>query len=96
MIVPRRVLVVAGALTAVAAVLGLAAGQNGQVTETQVIDAGAAIYTAETGGKRTDCVGLPGRGEVWIEVRCGDAGAIITYLFDERGRRLRLQEEPRT
>ena len=30
-------------------------------------------------------------GEVWIEVRCGDAGAIITYLFDERGRRLRPQ-----
>ena len=94
--VPRRVLVVIGTLAVVAAVLGLAAGQNGQVTETQVIDAGAALYAAETGGKRMDCVGLPGRGEVWIEVRCGDVGAIITYLFDERGRRLRPQEEPRT
>ena len=96
MSVPRRVLVVIGALVTVAAGLGLAAGRNAEVTETQVIDAGAAIYTAETGGKRTDCVGLPGRGEAWIEVRCGDAGAIITYLFDERGRRLRPKEEPRT
>ena len=96
MILPRRVLIVIGTLAVVAAVLGLAAGQNVRVTETQVIDAGAAIYTTETGGTRKDCVGLPGHGEVWIEVRCGDAGAIITYLFDERGRRLRPQEEPRT
>ncbi len=96
MSVPRRVLVVIGALVTVAAGLGFAAGRNAEVTETQVINAGAALYVAETGRARTECLGLPGSGAVWIEVRCGDGEAVNTYLFDERGRRLRPPEEPRT
>ncbi len=93
---PRQVLVVIAGLAAGAAALGLLAGSNAQVTEAEVINAGAAIYVAETGRERTECIGLPGAGHVWIEVRCGDADAMNTYLFDVRGRRLRAQMEPKT
>jgi hypothetical protein len=55
------------------------------VTETDVIDAGAALYEAETGGARTECVGVPGQRRVWIIVRCGENEGVRTYLFDRDG-----------
>ena len=91
----RRVIIVTGALCLVAAVLGLAAGQRGMPSETQVIEAGAAIYVSETSGLATDCVGLPGEGDVWISVICGDGEDRRTYLFDRRGGRIASAEEPK-
>lgn len=96
MTLPRGVRVVMGVLAAVAAVLGVVAGSNATITETDVINAGAALYVAETGAAVTDCVGLPGDGIVWITVRCGDEAGMRAYLFDDRGNRLTPPEEPRT
>ena len=96
MTLPRSVLVVIACLALIAGALGLLAGTNAGVTETDVINAGAALYVAETGGAVTDCVGLPGSGSVWIEVRCGDETAARAYLFDDQGTRLSPSEEPRT
>ena len=92
---PPRVLGIISVLAVVAGVLGLVAGSNAGVTETDVINAGAALYVDETGGSVTDCVGLPGAGDVWIEVRCGDETGMHAYLFDERGHRLTPPKEPR-
>ena len=96
MTLPRSVLLVIAGLVVVAAGLGVVAGSNSVVTETDVINAGAALYVNETGGVVTECVGVPGRGSVWIEVRCGDEADMRAYLFDEKGNRLTPPEEPRT
>ena len=93
--VPKTVFVVCAALALLAGGLGFIAGVKAGVTETEVISAGAALWNSETGGAVTACVGVPGGGEVWIEVRCTDAGDSRTYLFDERGRRLAPSKEPR-
>lgn len=85
---PRPVLATVAALCVVAAGAGFLAGANAGVTETDVINTGAALYEGETGGSRLDCLGVPGTGAVWIEVRCGDGADIRTYLFDEKGMRL--------
>lgn len=92
---PRAVLMVTLALCAVAAGLGVFLGTRPLVTETQVIEAGAAMYVKETGGTARDCIGVPGNGQVWIEVRCGESSELRTYLFD-RGGRLIVPEEVRT
>lgn len=93
--VPRRVVRLTGWLCLCAAAVGLWLGARPGITETQVIEAGAALYVAETGGSRTDCVGVPGEGAVWIVVRCGESGELRTYLFD-RGGTLIVPEEVRT
>ena len=69
---------------------------NSGISETQVINAGASVWVAETGGALTDCVGLPGDAGVWIEVRCSDGAQDRTYLFDKRGTRLAPAQEPQT
>ncbi len=91
----RSVLLVIGGLAVVAAGLGGLAGARSGVSETQVIDAAAKLWAAETGGVLTSCVGVPGSGAVWIEVRCDDGAVSRTYLFDERGKRLAPSKEPR-
>ncbi len=93
---PRSVLLVVGGLVAVAAGLGGLAGARSGVIETQVIDDAAELWAAETSGALTSCVGVPGSGEVWIEVRCDDGAVSRTYLFDEWGKRLAPSKEPRS
>lgn len=93
--VPRRVVRLTGWLCLFAAAVGLWLGARPDITETQAIEAGAALYVAETGGSRTNCVGVPGEGPVWIVVRCGESGVVRTYLFD-RGGTLIVPEEART
>ena len=93
---PRRVLGVMAVLALGAGALGVAFGVNATVTESDIINAGAALFVSETGGNLTECLGIPGQGEVWIEVRCGDGDGFRAYFFDERGNRLSQPEEPRT
>lgn len=71
----RSVVLVAGGLCLVALVAGLrlGAGQAG-LSETQVINAYAARYVAETNGALTDCAAVPGQGSVWMVIRCGTPG----------------------
>ena len=92
---PTSVIVVMFGLAGVAGLLGFLSGSNSLLTESDVINAGAALWVSETGGQVTDCVGLPGGGEVWIEVRCRDGSDTRTYLFDERGGRVSPSEERR-
>ena len=94
--VPGRVILATASLAAVAGGLGLIAGLRGLPTETALINAAADDYTRSTSRPRTDCVGIPGIAEVWIEVRCGDGSALRSYLFDRRGNRLVAGEEPTT
>ena len=91
-----RVILVIVSLSVVAGGLGLSLGLRPPVSESQVIEAGVAIYVAETGGSGSDCVGVPGRDAVWIEVRCGETGALETYLFDRDGALMPQPEEPST
>lgn len=72
-----------GALALGAGVLGFIAGKNWQERdESAVIPAVAALYVAETGHTASDCVGVPGQGDVWVRVTCG----ALVYLVDHRGR----------
>lgn len=93
---PGRVVSVVVLLCIAAGGLGLYLGTRPPLTETQVIEAGAAIYAAETGGSEADCVGIPAEGAAWIEVRCGDAGEGHTYVFDRSGALIGPQAEPKT
>lgn len=90
---PGRVVLVIVSLCVLAGGLGLYLGSRPPLTETQVIEAGAALYVEETGGSATDCAAVPGRDGVWIEVRCGETGALRTYLFDRSGVLIRRGEE---
>lgn len=93
---PRRVLFVVLILALAAGGLGLVAGYNSPVSETDVINAGAVRYVRETGGDAIDCVGLPGEGRIWIEVRCGDGDRFRAYLFNDQGELVSTPKEPRT
>ncbi|MEQ9041237.1 MAG: hypothetical protein RIE24_23145 [Silicimonas sp.] len=93
---PRPPILAMLALSGAAAVLGLALGLRPELSETQVIEAGAAIYAEETGGSRSECIGVPASGEGWIAVRCGDAGDIRTYVFDRSGALIGPRREPTT
>lgn len=91
---PGRDVLVIVSLCILAGGLGLFLGARPSLTETRVIEAGAAIYAEETGRSVTECVGVPGREPVWIEVRCGASEGVRTYLFD-RGGALIVSEEVR-
>jgi len=78
-----------------------------RITETTVIDFYAERYlddhARELGGAAalTDCVGVPGQANVWIEVRCSPASGAPDFIYgaDRRGRMLyagRAGEEPQT
>lgn len=72
-----------GVLTLVAGLLMFRQGWlAAHMTETDVINHYAARYVAEHGGDLRDCVAVPGRAAVWIEVRCGK----VIYPVDRAGR----------
>ena len=76
-----------GALVVVTAVVAFAAGwQVRGITETEVIERMAARHVAG-GGRAADCVAVPGKGRVWIEVRCG----AVVYHAGRSGRLLRVE-----
>ncbi|NNF73342.1 MAG: hypothetical protein HKN02_14260 [Rhodobacteraceae bacterium] len=83
----RPVVLSAGVLALLAAVLGVMMGtRQAALSETEVINAYAARYVAETGGVPTDCAAVPGRGEVWLIIRGGGAGLSgRVFEVDTRG-----------
>lgn len=90
------------ALVSVALALGVWLGVGARLpTETEIIEAAAARYVAETGGARTDCAArpadLPG---VRLVVICGTSGgADWVEAIDDRGDPVDLdtqQEGPTT
>lgn len=68
-----------------AAAFGLWLGGQNLPSEADVIEAGAVLYVAETGGAATECVGVPGTGLVWIAVRCGREPDALVYQFSREG-----------
>ena len=80
-------------LCLVALGLGLFLGNRALPTETDVINAGAALYVEDTGRPREECVGLASE-TAWIEVRCGDGSVTKTYVFNRRGGRVTPSKEP--
>jgi hypothetical protein len=82
---PRSVVRATIVLCLGAAGFGLWLGNQRLPSETDVIEAGAAMFVAETGGNAMDCVGVPGTGLVWIAVRCGGGADARVYLFSRQG-----------
>ena len=82
---PRQVVRATIALCVGAAAFGLWLGNQSVPSETDVIEAGAAFFVAETGGDAMECVGVPGTGLVWIAVRCGSEADVRVYLFSRQG-----------
>ena len=82
---PRQVVRATMVLCFGAAAFGLWLGGRNLVSETDVIEAGAALYMAETGGAATECVGVPGTGLVWIAVRCGSEPNARVYRYSRQG-----------
>lgn len=80
------------ALGAAAAGLGLIAGRASlPATESEIIEAFAARYVAETGGALTDCLARPGDlaladTPVWITVICTGTEGVFVYPVDRKGR----------
>ena len=87
-----RVVLVTGAMALAAAALGFAAGdRHGPPDAGDAIRRIADRHAAETGGTAGTCLGVPGDGAVWIEVRCGG----LTYRLDRRGRVMTTMPEER-
>ena len=83
---PRTLLWGIAGLCLVAGLLGYASGRDiSTLTETEVLQAYAEIYAAETGGRHVDCLGVPGTGDVWIVVRCGDGADTRVYPVGRDG-----------
>lgn len=78
-------------LCLVAAGLGYTLGRL--PSESDVIEAGAALYVAETGGARTDCAAIPSD-VAWIEVHCGQGDMKRAYGFSRRGFPVALSDGP--
>jgi hypothetical protein len=100
----RGLLLPLAGLVTVALALGVWLGLNATLpSETEIIEAAAADYVAETGGARTDCAARPSPVEnVRLVVVCdgvGDRSWVVAY--DSRGREVAvepdsLDEEPTT
>ncbi len=75
-------------LGGVALLLGLGAGWRfATLTESDVIEAAAARYVAEHGGRPTDCVGQGGVPPAWVTVLCQkDGRTLAIYQADRFGR----------
>lgn len=86
----RPITIAALALCGCAIVLGLTFGQKVfKLSETEVINAFAARYVAETGGQSTDCAAQPSaRAGVWIIVTCGQGDMQRRYAADFQGRQI--------
>lgn len=93
---PAPVVLVTVALAGVAALAGLRLGLREPVSETDVIRAAAARYVAETGGRATDCIGVPGGPGIWIEVSCGSGSAVRSYLYGPDGLQTGGEGDPET
>jgi hypothetical protein len=89
------------------ALLGLALGfgllwglRSQPLTDTEIIDAAASVYVAETGGARTDCAARPADlPDVRLVVTCADGRWVAAY--DRHGRVVEVGRafpdgEPRT
>lgn len=83
------ILVVAGAG---GLVLGLRAGPPG---ETEIIEAVAAAYVAETGGVETDCFARPSAlaGVRMVVICAPEGGAARAYPVDRMGRAVDVEAE---
>ena len=77
----------------VAGFLGFHLGTLSAVTESDVIEAGAAAYVAETGGQREACYGRPGAGVVWIVVTCQEGELEWQRSYDRRGLVVRMEPQ---
>jgi len=91
---PRRVLRLTIVLCMAAAAFGLWLGSQSVPSETEVIEAGAALYEAETRRSASECVGVPGTGLVWISVRCGAGDDARVYMFSRQGTLMSPTDEP--
>ncbi|WP_224814021.1 hypothetical protein [Hasllibacter sp. MH4015] len=82
----RQIALPLAGLLAVAGALGLFLGlRSAPPSETEVIDAQAAAYVAETGGDLTDCYGVPaGVENVWLIVICEREGSEAWYQAVDR------------
>lgn len=83
----RGMILPVAALLAVAGAMGLLLGFRALPPgETEIIDAVAAEYVAETGGTATDCAARPGaRAEVRLVVNCYGAGPVWSRAVDTMG-----------
>lgn len=95
---PWSVLRVVLGLAVVAAGAGLWLGlHRAPLTETEAIETAVQRYVAETGGKRTDCVAVPGNdAAVWIVVNCGTAARISRYRIGYDGGLIDAPRGPQT
>ena len=79
---PRSVLVMTAVLTALAGVLGFGLGRMWEpLDETHVITRMAKAHVAKHGGALSDCVAVPGTGDVWLRIVC----AGHAYELNARG-----------
>lgn len=85
---PRQVLLTVSGLVMMAAAGGLYLGrQQAALSETEVINAIADHYVAETGGAHSDCVARPAEDVgAWLVISCGTASSISQYWVDRTGR----------
>lgn len=80
---PRQVIITTAALTVIAGAFGFWLGLRWEpLDETQVISRVIDFHVAQTGGAASDCVAIPGNGEVWLLVQCG----AVSYSVDSLGR----------
>ncbi len=89
---PSQVLIVTAVLCLLAGGLGLWLGMlDTRRSETDIINAAAALWSAETGVTDvTSCLAWARPdGTVWLEVRCGMEDTERTYRFDWKGRLIR-------
>lgn len=54
------------------------------MSETAAIEAYAARYVRDHGGRMSDCLAVPGA-RVWLEVRCGTGAGLVVYEVNRLG-----------
>lgn len=89
---PRLPVLPLVAMTGLVAALGWRAGQP--VEEGEIIDHFAARWTAQ-GGRRDQCSGVPGMGEVRLIVTCGTQDHRRVWHVDGKGREVTEAPAPR-
>jgi hypothetical protein len=92
----RGLLLPLAGLVTVALALGVLLGLNTSLpSETDIIEAAAANYVAETGGARTDCAARPSAMEdVRLVVICNGAADVPWVVaYDARGREVAVEPE---
>ena len=80
---PRSVFITTACLVILAACGGYWLGVNRtSLDESAAIEAVIERHVTRTGGLASECVAVPGEGDIWIRVICGDA----TYDLARNGR----------